>query len=59
MINYYVSGKIATLDLGATIIAENPFMAAIVFKERYDKLLDFGSHTLQVTDVEEVQDGDY
>ncbi|MFC5630102.1 MULTISPECIES: hypothetical protein [Streptococcus] len=59
MINYYVSGKIATLDLGATISAENPFMAAIVFKERYDKLLDFGSHTLQVIDVEEVQDGDY
>lgn len=59
MKSYYVSGKIATLDLGATISAENPFMAAIVFKERYDKLLDFGSNILQVIDVEEVRDGDY
>ena len=55
MKNYYVSGKIASLDLGANISAENPFMAAIVFKERYSHLLDFGSHILQVIGVEEVQ----
>ena len=59
MKNYYVSGKIASLDLGGNISAENHFMAAIVFKERYSHLLNFGSHILQVVEVEEVQDGDY
>lgn len=53
---YYVSAKIAKLDLGAKIYAENPYMAAVAFKECYDHLLKFGSHTTQVLEVEEVLD---
>lgn len=56
MNKYYITGKIANLDLGATIHADNPFMAAIEFKERYENLLNFGSHPLQVLEVEEVTD---
>ncbi|MBF7094282.1 hypothetical protein IYQ92_03245 [Streptococcus sp. HF-1907] len=56
MRKFYVSGKIAQLDLGAEMDAENPYMAAISFKERYAHLLNFGSHDLQVLEVEDVVD---
>lgn len=56
MPKFYVTGKIASLDIGAEIDSENQFMAAIEFRERYDKLLEFGLHKIQVIEVEEVVD---
>lgn len=52
---FYVSGKIADLDLGSEINAENSFMAAIEFVKRYTDLLKFGAHEIKVSEVEEVQ----
>ncbi|WP_175879880.1 hypothetical protein [Streptococcus thalassemiae] len=52
---FYVSGKIADLDLGSEINAENSFMAAIKFVKRYTDLLNFGSNEIKVSEVEEVQ----
>lgn len=52
---FYVSGKIASLDLGSEINAENSFMAAIEFVKRYADLLKFGAHEIKVSEVEEVQ----
>ncbi|MGG8343405.1 hypothetical protein [Streptococcus uberis] len=54
MKNFYVSGRIARLDLGAEVSAENVYMAPVVFKETYNRLLDFGSHELLILGVEEV-----
>ncbi|MFS9354701.1 hypothetical protein QM362_07595 [Streptococcus oralis subsp. tigurinus] len=51
---FYVSGKIADLDLGSEIYAENSFMAAIEFVKRYASLLKFGSNEIKVSEVEEV-----
>ena len=51
---FYVSGKIANLDLGSEINAENSFMAAIEFVKRYADLLKFGSNEIKVSEVEEV-----
>lgn len=51
---FYVSGKIADLDLGSEINAENSFMAAIEFVKRYDSLLKFGLSEIKVLEVEEV-----
>ncbi|BBP09859.1 hypothetical protein [Streptococcus sp. 116-D4] len=51
---FYVSGKIADLDLGSEINAENSFMAAIEFVKRYTGLLKFGSNEIKVSEVEEV-----
>lgn len=45
MKKYYVSGKIAALDLGAEVEASNP----------YAPLLKFGVHELEVREVEEVE----
>ena len=52
---YYVSGKIAALDLGAEVEVSNPYAAAIKFNERYAPLLKFGVHELEVREVEEVE----
>lgn len=52
---FYVSGKIADLDLRSEINAENSFMAAIEFVKRYTDLLKFGSNEIKVSEVEEVQ----
>lgn len=52
---FYVSGKIADLDLGSEINAENSFMAAIKFVKRYTDLLKFGLNEIKVSEVEEVQ----
>ncbi|MBZ2152835.1 hypothetical protein K1I86_09125 [Streptococcus cristatus] len=52
---FYVSGKIADLDLGSEINAENSFMAAIEFVKRYADLLKFSSNEIKVSEVEEVQ----
>lgn len=52
MNKYYVTGKIAQLDLGAEIEAVNSFMAGIKFKETYKCLLSFGSHELLILDAE-------
>ena len=41
MKKYYVTGQIAFLDVGAEVEAENPFMAAIKFKETYEQSLNF------------------
>ena len=54
MNKYYVTGQIAFLDVGAEVEAENPFMAAIKFKENYEESLNFGVHSLHVLEVEEV-----
>lgn len=54
MKNFYVSGRIAQLDLGAEVSAGNIYMAPIIFNRRYAHLLDFGSHELVILDVEEV-----
>lgn len=54
MKKFYVSGQIAQLDLGATVLAENQHMASIVFKSTYDHLLRFGDHNLRILGVEEV-----
>ena len=54
MKKYYVTGQISSLDVGAEIEAENPFMAAIKFKETYEPSLLFGVHSLHVLEVEEV-----
>lgn len=51
---FYVSGKIADLDLGSEINAENSFMVAIEFVKRYTDLLKFGAHEIKVSEVEEV-----
>ena len=51
---YYVTSQIAFLDVGAEVEAENPFMAAIKFKETYEPSLHFGVHSLHVLEVEEV-----
>lgn len=51
---FYVSGKIADLDLGSEINAENSFMAAIEFVKRYTDLLKFGPNEIKVSEVEEV-----
>ena len=51
---FYVSGKIADLDLGSEINAENSFMAAIEFVKRYTDLLKFGLNEIKVLEVEEV-----
>ena len=53
MNKYYVTGRISSLDVGAEIEAENPFMAAIEFKEKYNPTLDFGFHSLHVLEMEE------
>lgn len=53
MNKYYVTGRIASLDVGAEVEAENPFMAAIKFKKTYEPTLDFGFHSLHVLEVEE------
>lgn len=50
--DYYVSAKIAKLDLGAKITEENPYMAAIAFKDTYDHLLKFGNHKLEILEVD-------
>ncbi|AGS05896.1 hypothetical protein KJR06_04820 [Streptococcus lutetiensis] len=55
MKKYYVSGKIAALDLGAEVEVSNPYAAAIKFNERYAPLLKFGVHELEVREVEEVE----
>lgn len=55
MKKYYVSGKIASLDLGAEVEANNPYTAAIKFNERYAPILDFGVNELEVREVEEVE----
>lgn len=54
MKKFYVSGRIAQLDLGANVDADNKYMAPIVFKETYDRLLSFGSNELLILGVEEV-----
>lgn len=56
MKKFYVSGRIAQLDLGANVDADadNKHMAPIVFKETYDRLLSFGSNELLILGVEEV-----
>lgn len=54
MKNFYVSGRIAQLDLGANVDADNKHMAPIVFKETYDRLLSFGSNELLILGVEEI-----
>lgn len=54
MKKYYVTGQIAFLDVGAEVEAENPFMAAVKFKETYEPSLHFGVHSLHVLEVEEV-----
>lgn len=54
MHKYYVTGQIAFLDVGAEVEAENPFMAAVKFKETYEPSLHFGVHSLHVLEVEEV-----
>ena len=54
MNKYYVTGQIAFLDVGAEVEAENPFMAAVKFKETYEPSLHFGVHSLHVLEVEEV-----
>ena len=51
---FYVSGKIADLDLGSEINAENSFMAAIGFVKGYTDLLKFCSNEIKVSEVEEV-----
>lgn len=56
MAKFYVSGKVARLDIGAEIEAENPYMAAIVFENTYEPLLHFGTHQMYVLEVEEVTD---
>lgn len=56
MPKYYVTGKIAQLDIGAEMSSDNAYMAAIVFKERYNPLLNFGTHQMVVLEVEEVAD---
>lgn len=53
MNKYYVSAKIANLDIGAEVEAENQFMAGLLFKETYDKCLYFGKHCLVIEEVEE------
>lgn len=56
MKKYYVSGKIARLDIGSEIEVENQYAAAIKFNELYSLLLcNFGVHELKITEVEEVQ----
>lgn len=55
MNKYYVTGRIAFLDVGAEVEAENPFMAAIKFKETYEPSLHFGVHSLHVLEVEELK----
>ncbi|HEL1905456.1 hypothetical protein ACYKKI_03640 [Streptococcus suis] len=57
MPKYYVTGKIAQLDIGAEIEAETSYMAAIVFEKTYDPRLHFGTHQMLVSEVEEVADG--
>lgn len=52
--DYYISAKIAKLDLGAKITEENPYMAAIAFKETYNHLLNFGNHKLEILGVESI-----
>ena len=54
MNKYYVTGQISFLDVSAEVEAENPFMAAIKFKERYEPTLGYGVHSLHVLEVEEV-----
>ena len=54
MNKYYVTGRIKFLDVGAEVEAENPFMAAIKFKETYEPTFDFGVHCLHVLEVDEV-----
>lgn len=56
MKKYYVSGKIARLDIGSEIEAENQYAAAIKFNELYSLLLcNFGVHELKIMEVEEVR----
>ena len=54
MKKYYVTRQITFLVVGAEVEAENPFMAAIKFKETYEPSLHFGVHSLHVLEVEEV-----
>lgn len=54
MTKFYVTGKVARLDIGAEIEAENPYMAAIVFEKTYEPLLHFGTNQMVVSDVMEV-----
>ncbi|MFA1315465.1 hypothetical protein ACDK62_10280 [Streptococcus dysgalactiae] len=54
MTKYYVSAKIANLDIGAETEAQNQHMAPIAFKEMYAHLLKFGNHELIILGVEEV-----
>lgn len=56
MEKYYVSAKIANLDLGAEIIEKNPYMAAVTFKETYSHLLNFGSNPLEILDVDRMRE---
>ena len=56
MKKYYVSGKIANLDVGSKIVAKNKDQAAIEFHKLYSEIEDcFGLDELEIMEVEEVQ----
>lgn len=56
MKKYYVSGKVANLDVGSEIEAKNKYQAAIEFHKLYSEIEDcFGLDELEIAEVEEVQ----
>lgn len=52
MKKYYVSGKVANLDVGSEIEAKNKYQAAIEFHKLYSEIEDcFGLDELEINDV--------
>lgn len=55
MSRYYVTAKIAQLDLGATVEAENQYMATIKFVDEYKHKLRCDNEKITVLEVEDTQ----
>ena len=55
MKKYYVSGKVANLDVGSEIEAKNKYQAAIEFHKLYSEIEDCFLDELEITEVEEVR----